>query len=105
MAILERLDAGINQAHSEGREILEIDISADDYAELMAFAGQFDTQHLEELCLDMLKQTYRGYPLIIDRIIPESGILRDDGAEALPDDAMAQLSGRITIGEALLAPR
>jgi len=105
MAILERLDAGINQAHSEAHEILEIDITADDYAELMAFAAQFDTQQLEELCLDMHGQTYRGCPLVIDRMIPESGILRDDGAEALPNDAMAHLSERITIGEALLTPR
>ena len=105
MAILERLDAAINQAHGEAREIIEIDITTDDYTELMAFAAQFDTEQLEELSLNMLEQTYRSYPLVIDRMIPESGILRDDGAEALPNDAKAHLNERITIGEALLGPR
>ena len=102
MAILERLDAAINHAHSQVHEIIEIDITANDYAELMAFAAHFDTAQLEELRLNMLEQTYRGYPLVIDRMLPESGILRDDGAEALPNDDMAHLSDRITIGESLL---
>lgn len=105
MAILERLDVAINTAHSDAQEIIEIDITAEDYAELMGFAAQFDTAQLEELRLDMHNQTYRGYPLIIDRMIPESGILREDGAEALPDDAVAHLDDRITIGDALLEPR
>jgi hypothetical protein len=89
MAILERLDAAINHAHSEAHEIIEIDITADDYAELMAFAAQFDTGQLEELRLDMLEQTYRGYPMVINRKIVESGIVHEEGAEALPNDAMA----------------
>jgi hypothetical protein len=102
MAVLERLDVAINAAHSEAREIIELDITTNDYAELMEFAAQFDTQQLEELQLNMFEQTYRGYPLIINRTLRQSGILREDGAEALPDDATAHLNERIAIGGTLL---
>ena len=42
MAVLERLNVAINAAHSEAREIIELDITTNDYAELMEFAAQFD---------------------------------------------------------------
>jgi hypothetical protein len=101
MAILERLDLAISNAHSDGRGIIEVDITTDDYAELMTFAAQFDSKQLEELQLNMLKQTYCGYALVINGAAPESGILRDDGSEALPNDAVAHQGSRIAIGEAL----
>lgn len=102
MAILERLDVAINKAQLDGREVIEIDITPVDYRELMTFAAQFDEAQLEELQLDMARQTYCGHKLVIEKDLPESGIVRDDGAEALPDDDVAHLSERLTIGEGLL---
>ena len=98
MSILQRLDVAISKAHSEAHEVIELDITADDYVELMGFAAEIDDRRLEEAQLDMTNQTYRGYPFRMLSGLRESGVIRDDGAEPLPTDRIAEQDSRIVLG-------
>lgn len=63
MTILDRLDGTIKVAHDAGTEITEIDLTDEDYAELMVFASAFDDAALDQMMLDMSAKTYKRYPL------------------------------------------
>lgn len=63
MTILDRLDGTIKIAQDAGAEITEIDLTDEDYAELMVFASAFDDAALEQMMLDMSAKTYKHYPL------------------------------------------
>lgn len=95
MSVIQRLDVAIQQAQLNGHDILEVDINQDDYADLMKFAAEYDESGLRQIGLDMLHQTYHGYKLVVEKGLPESGIILDSGAQALPIDEIAESLSKI----------
>ncbi|MBW8733468.1 MAG: hypothetical protein JF571_04010 [Asticcacaulis sp.] len=94
MSIRDRLDTAINKALAQGHDVIELDISTGDYEDLTGLVDAMDDDELEQSGIDLDAKRYRGHRLVLDPDLPESGIIRDDGAEALPDDDMAVLSER-----------
>lgn len=84
MSVLERMDTAINTTLSEGAEIVELELTADDYVELMEFATDLSPESLEGLQLDLQAQTYRGFRFEVLHGAPVSGILTEEGADRLP---------------------
>ena len=83
MSILERLDATIHTAAETGTLIESFDLTEEDYAELMAFAAGFDDEALMAMRLDMIRQTYKDYPLRPDRQVLGSTVHLESGDENL----------------------
>ena len=83
MSILERLDATIQTAAETGALIESFDLTEPDYADLMVFAAEFDAEALDAMRLDMINQTYKGYPLRPDRQAIGSTVHLEDGDESL----------------------
>ncbi|MEM9964757.1 MAG: hypothetical protein AAGC58_05360 [Asticcacaulis sp.] len=84
MSVLERMDTAINTTLSEGAEIIELELTPEDYAELMKFAADMPPESLEGLQLDLQAQTYRGFSFEVLHGTPVSGILTEEGADRLP---------------------
>ena len=95
MHVIQKMDAAITLMQSQGHEVIEIDLTADDYADLMAYAAEISDEGLEGMRLNMREQTYLGHPIVIREELPISGILVVDGAEALPSDYLVERHSRI----------
>src|ERR1700761_3293962 len=99
MSVLERLNAAVDIAQAEGREIEEIDLTNADYADLMALGILYDEASLPHMEVDFPKQKYRGYKMAFDRQLPESSVVRDDGVLRLPTDTEAREDERVVVGK------
>ncbi len=86
MNVIDRLDEAIRVASNTGATIDEIDLTSEDYADLMAFVAQFDEAGLTQMQLDMVAQTYKDYPLRYDMTAEESLAQLDDGGTVLVEN-------------------
>ena len=96
MLVIQKMDAAINLMQSQGHEVIEIDLTAEDYAALALFVADFDYDALEQMRLDLKEPTYQGHPIVINSFVPISGIVIEDGAEGFPTDFLTERHTRIS---------
>ena len=96
MSVLERLNAAVDSARTQGLEILEIDLTNADYSDLLLLAAAYDEPNLNHLELDLVNQRYRGYKMGFGPEIAQSDVILEDGIELLPSDEAAKKDKRVT---------